>query len=299
MNIFGVFEDRIAAILSSIASPAGGFRRISTSSASWSSRRATRATATSPATPPWSSPGRRSRTANPRAARRGAAGLAGDPDVASAEVAGPGFINISLKPAVFERAARRSWPGRPMGAASPRGEPVNVEYVSPTRPARCMSATGAAPCSATRSPTCWPFRVAGRPASITSTTRVRRSTCWRARRSFAIARRWARHRPDPRGALSRRLPQDPSARRWPHGIGATLLDQPEAEWLPLVRAPAIDAMMERIRDDLAALDIAHEVFFSERSLTGGSRPRRRGDRGLRRQGPDLPGPPAAAEGRAA
>ena len=48
--------------------------------------------------------------------------------------------------------------------------------------------------------------------------------------------------------------------------GASLLDKPEAEWLPLVREAAIDAMMDMIREDLAALDIHHDVFFSERSL---------------------------------
>jgi arginyl-tRNA synthetase len=51
--------------------------------------------------------------------------------------------------------------------------------------------------------------------------------------------------------------------------GPALRDMPEAEWLPLVRSVAIDAMMAMIRDDLASLDIRHAVFFSERSLTKG------------------------------
>jgi arginyl-tRNA synthetase len=49
--------------------------------------------------------------------------------------------------------------------------------------------------------------------------------------------------------------------------GPALLDKAEAEWLPLVRQGAIDAMMALIREDLAALDIRHDTFFSERSLT--------------------------------
>ncbi len=36
-----------------------------------------------------------------------------------------------------------------------------------------------------------------------------------------------------------------------------------------MRVVAIDAMMAMIREDLAALNITHEVFFSERSLTRG------------------------------
>ncbi len=45
---------------------------------------------------------------------------------------------------------------------------------------------------------------------------------------------------------------------------------PESEWLPLVRERAIAAMMVMIKDDLAALNIEHDVFFSEASLTKGN-----------------------------
>lgn len=48
--------------------------------------------------------------------------------------------------------------------------------------------------------------------------------------------------------------------------GDKLTRQSEAEWLPLVRAKAIAMMMEMIKGDLAALNIRHGVFFSERSL---------------------------------
>ena len=48
--------------------------------------------------------------------------------------------------------------------------------------------------------------------------------------------------------------------------GSSLKDAPEAEWLPLLRDASIDAMMRMIKDDLAALGIAQDVFFSERSL---------------------------------
>jgi arginyl-tRNA synthetase len=44
---------------------------------------------------------------------------------------------------------------------------------------------------------------------------------------------------------------------------------PEERWLPIVRAKAIDMMMAMIREDLAALNVRHDVFFSERSLIGG------------------------------
>ena len=41
---------------------------------------------------------------------------------------------------------------------------------------------------------------------------------------------------------------------------------PEGGWLPIVRDKAIAMMMDEIKGDLAALNIRHDVFFSERSL---------------------------------
>ena len=40
----------------------------------------------------------------------------------------------------------------------------------------------------------------------------------------------------------------------------------EGAWLPIVRDKAIAMMMDEIKGDLAALNIKHDVFFSERSL---------------------------------
>ena len=45
---------------------------------------------------------------------------------------------------------------------------------------------------------------------------------------------------------------------------------PEERWLSLVRDRAVEMMMSSIRDDLAALNIRHDVFFSERSLIHGT-----------------------------
>jgi arginyl-tRNA synthetase len=48
--------------------------------------------------------------------------------------------------------------------------------------------------------------------------------------------------------------------------GRSLLDMPEAEWLPVVRAAAVAMMLDLIKDDLAMLGIHHEVFVSEGRL---------------------------------
>jgi arginyl-tRNA synthetase len=51
--------------------------------------------------------------------------------------------------------------------------------------------------------------------------------------------------------------------------GRDLNQKPEGDWLPIVRKTAIDMMMAMIRQDLAALNVKHDVFFSERSLIEG------------------------------
>ncbi|MGH1406032.1 MAG: arginine--tRNA ligase [Rhodomicrobiaceae bacterium] len=48
--------------------------------------------------------------------------------------------------------------------------------------------------------------------------------------------------------------------------GDALLSMEEDEWLPLVKQEAIEGMMGLIREDLAALNIHHDVFFSEKTL---------------------------------
>jgi arginyl-tRNA synthetase len=48
--------------------------------------------------------------------------------------------------------------------------------------------------------------------------------------------------------------------------GDKLKAMPENAWLPIVRAKSIAMMMDMIKGDLAALNIKHDVFFSERSL---------------------------------
>ncbi|MDT8343651.1 MAG: arginine--tRNA ligase, partial [Thermohalobaculum sp.] len=51
-------------------------------------------------------------------------------------------------------------------------------------------------------------------------------------------------------------------------FGPSLMDQPEESWLGPVRDFAIERMMGLIREDLAALGVEMDVFFSERSLYG-------------------------------
>ena len=49
-------------------------------------------------------------------------------------------------------------------------------------------------------------------------------------------------------------------------FGRNLLQMPEGEALAIIADRTIDAMMAMIREDLALLNVRHEVFFSERKL---------------------------------
>src|SRR5262249_30219752 len=51
--------------------------------------------------------------------------------------------------------------------------------------------------------------------------------------------------------------------------GHDLLNWPEGRRLPIIRQKAVDMMLVAIRADLAALNVTHDVFFSERSLLEG------------------------------
>jgi arginyl-tRNA synthetase len=48
--------------------------------------------------------------------------------------------------------------------------------------------------------------------------------------------------------------------------GTKLYGMPEEDMLAIVKEKAIDAMMVMIRDDLATLNVHHDIFFSERTL---------------------------------
>ena len=90
--------------------------------------------------------------------------------------------------------------------------------------------------------------------------------CWRARPICAIARRWAKQIGEiPEGLY----PGDylvPVGRQLKSEYGDALRAMPEAQWLPIVRDAALKAMMALIREDLAALGIRHDEFYSERAL---------------------------------
>ncbi|QDM22387.1 arginine--tRNA ligase [Tardiphaga sp. vice154] len=200
-----------------------------------------------------------------------AAKLRDDDLVASVDVAGPGFINLTLKTAVWAEALRAVLrDGDAYGRlATGVGEKVNVEYVSanPTGPmhvGHCRGAVfGDALCSLLATAgfdVCREYYINDAGAQVDV---LARSAFLRYREALGqdIG-------PIPEGLY----PGDylvPVGQALAAQYGDLLLLQPESEWLPGVRDTSIAMMMEMIRGDLAALNIQHDVFFSERSLISG------------------------------
>ena len=199
-----------------------------------------------------------------------AEGLRKGDDVASVEVAGPGFLNIRLKAGVFEgvlRDALRQGEAYGRGPALVSG-PVNVEYVSanPTGPMHVGHARGAVfgdalanllAFSGSKVTREYYINDAGAQVDV-----LARSAFLRYREALG----------ETIGAIPEGLyPGDylkGAGEALAAEFGSRLRDLAEVEWLPQVRGRAIAAMMAMIRDDLASLGVAHEVFFSEASLTG-------------------------------
>jgi arginyl-tRNA synthetase len=212
--------------------------------------------------------------ANPRQlAVEIAAALADNPDVAEAEVAGPGFINVRLRPAAFARVLRAALElgpefGRP--ALNPaKILKINVEYVSanPTGPMHVGHGRGAVFGDALANLLAFAGHEVTREFYINDAG---------AQVDVLAHSAYLRYR-QALGEATGEIPEGLYPGDYLKNIGValaekygrTLLGRPEAEWLDEVRGSAIAAMMAMIRADLACLNIEHEVFFSERSLTHG------------------------------
>ena len=197
--------------------------------------------------------------------------LAAAPHVAKVEVAGPGFINIALDPGFWPQVlAEILKAGTEFGRSGlGGGERANVEYVSanPTGPMHVGHCRGAVFGDALASLLAFAgFAVtkeyyindAGAQVDV-----LARSAYLRYREALG----------EEIGEIPQGLyPGDylvPVGQALAAAHGHALRQMPEAEWLPIVRDAAIDAMMAAIREDLAALGISFDVFFSERSLTSG------------------------------
>ena len=212
---------------------------------------------------------------NPRAlAEKIVAILQADDEVSSAEIAGPGFINLRLTQAVWQRelaaiAALGADYGRSaMGA----GTRVNVEYVSanPTGPMHMGHCRGAVVGDA----------LAGL-LEFAGHTVTREYYVNDAGGQVDVLARSAHHRyrealGQDAGELAEGLyPGDylkPIGADLAQEFGDTFADADEADWLVLFRQKSVAAMMELIKADLALLGIHHDLFSSEAALQEAGKP---------------------------
>jgi len=196
--------------------------------------------------------------------------LRAEPNVEKVDVAGPGFINLTLKPHVWaEELALALKLGRDYGRSDiGKGEAVNVEYVSanPTGPMHIGHCRGAvfgdalanllayAGYKVTRE---YYINDAGAQVDV-----LARSAYLRYREALGetITIPEGLYPGEYLKEVGEELKTD---------YGASLKDKPETEWLPIARERAINVIMADIRNDLMRLNVVPDVFFSERSLIDG------------------------------
>ncbi|GJE09834.1 arginine--tRNA ligase [Methylobacterium longum] len=195
-----------------------------------------------------------------------AAELRADPRIAEVSVAGPGFINLRLVPAIFHEVLRSALAApEAFGRAQLSGGPINVEYVSanPTGPMHVGHGRGAVFGDAL----CNLLVAAGR--QVTREYYINDAGVQVDVLARSAFERYREALGEPFAIAEGLYPGDylkPVGAKLAETHGRVLLDRPEAEWLPLVRETALAMMMDMIRADLAAIGIRHDVFFSERTL---------------------------------
>jgi arginyl-tRNA synthetase len=198
--------------------------------------------------------------------------LRADDLVASVDVAGPGFINLTLKPAAWIAALRAAVR---LGADYGRsdigaGAAVNVEFVStnPTGPMHVGHGRGAVFGDALASL----LAVAG--FKVTREYYINDAGAQVDTLARSAYLRYCQALGEDIGAIPDGLyPGDyliPVGEALVAECGRSLLGRPECDWLPPVRKRAIELMMVEIGNDLDALNVRHDVFFSERSLIEGT-----------------------------
>src|SRR4051812_21198931 len=202
-----------------------------------------------------------------------AAKLRADDLVAKAEVAGPGFINLTLKPWAWVGALRAILSQGPYFGRGKMGQgsAVNVEYVSanPTGPMHVGHCRGAVFGDALAN------LLAFSGYNVTREYYVNDAGAQVDALARSAFLRYQEALGEDIGAIPEGLyPGDylkPVGAALAARYGRTLTNKPEAEWLPIVRDRAIEMMMAGIRDDLKSLNVVQDVFFSERSLIEGAR----------------------------
>lgn len=189
-------------------------------------------------------------------------------EVESVDIAGPGFINLRLSASFWQGQVQEilkagtDYGNSPMGGA----EMVNVEYVSanPTGPMHVGHVRGAVFGDALANL----LIKAGYDVTKEYYINDAGSQIDTLARSAHLRYQEAHGRDI--GEIPEGLyPGDyliPVGHMLKEKYGEQFLDAAEEEWLAQFKVDASGAMMELIREDLSALGVEHETFFSERTL---------------------------------
>ena len=194
--------------------------------------------------------------------------LSEDKDIAAIDIAGPGFINLSLVPSVWQgQVANVLRAGTAYGNSDIGAEDkVNIEYVSanPTGPMHVGHARGA---------------VVG-----DALARLLERANYQVTREYYINDAGSQTDTLARSALIRMrealgedigdIPEGLYPGDYLIGVGqalakeygAALFEKPEVEQIATAKSMALPMMMEMIKDDLGVLGVHHDVFLSEQSL---------------------------------
>ena len=194
--------------------------------------------------------------------------LAAHEDIAAVDIAGPGFLNITLKPGVWPAELNAILSAGSVYGQSDigNGQAVNVEFVSanPTGPLHAAHARGAIFGDALANLLAFCGFQVTREYYIndagSQVDTLARSAFLRYREALGEERVTIPEGLYP-GEYLKDVGEALKAR-----YQDSLRDQPEVVTLPIVRSFAIDAMMDGIKADLRDLGIEMDVFSSERHL---------------------------------
>ncbi|MFI5022581.1 MAG: arginine--tRNA ligase [Alphaproteobacteria bacterium] len=196
------------------------------------------------------------------------------PAIATVEVAGPGFVNLTLAGSFWQQAlAELLQEGSDYGRSEiGKGELVNVEYVSanPTGPLTVAHARGAVFGDALASLLAFAGYRVVREYYINDAGQQIEQLAYSAYARYLEAlgeemseKEFARHFPGRTWEYQGDYLK-PVGRALVEAHGASLKDAARGAWLPKVRELAVEQMMALIKADLDALGIHHDVFTSER-----------------------------------
>lgn len=191
------------------------------------------------------------------------------PYISKADIAGPGFINLTLTPAVWQSVIpvvlneKIGFGNTDIG----NNQKVNVEYVSanPTGPMHVGHGRGAVFGDALAS------LLIKAGYSVTKEYYINDGGAQIEKLADSAFLRYL----EACGEKINEIPEGLYPGDYLIPIGEALFkihdyslkNQPREQWLPIVQNYTLDAMMMLIKDDLAQLGIHHDVFTSERTLT--------------------------------